>query len=41
LDEIDESYIPYLFDISIYEQLNSESLKDHINRVGKIFYQRK
>jgi predicted nucleotidyltransferase len=39
--KLDDSYIPYKFDISIYEQLNSESLKDHINRVGKIFYQRK
>ena len=39
-DEIDDSYIPYLFDISIYNQLTSESLKDHINRVGKIFYKR-
>lgn len=39
-DEIDDSYIPYLFDISIYDNLNSDSLKDHINRVGKIFYQK-
>jgi predicted nucleotidyltransferase len=40
LEEIDDSYIPYLFDISIYNDLNSESLKEHINRVGKIFYKR-
>jgi len=40
LDEIDDSYIPYLFDISIYNQLNSESLKEHINRVGKVFYKK-
>lgn len=39
-DKIDDSYIPYMFDISIYNQLNSESLKEHINRVGKVFYQR-
>lgn len=39
-NELDESYIPYLFDISIYNELQSESLIDHINRVGKIFYQR-
>ena len=38
--DLDESYIPYKFDISIYDNLKSESLKDHINRVGKIFYKR-
>jgi len=40
MDDIEESYIPYLFDISIYNQLNSESLKGHINRVGKVFYKK-
>lgn len=39
--KLDDSYIPYLFDISIYDQLNSPSLKDHINRVGKVFYEKK
>ena len=39
--ELDESYIPYKFDISIYNQLKSESLIEHINRVGKVFYKRK
>jgi len=38
--EIDDSLTPYLFDISIYNQLKSESLKEHIDRVGKIFYKR-
>ncbi|WP_235891749.1 nucleotidyltransferase domain-containing protein [Flavobacterium gawalongense] len=38
--EIDDLNTPYLFDISIYNQLTSESLKDHINRVGKIFYKK-
>lgn len=38
---LDDSFIPYKFDISIYEKLNSDSLKDHINRVGKIFYEKK
>ncbi len=39
--EIDDSYIPYKFDISIYNNLNSEELKEHINRVGKIFFIKK
>lgn len=38
--ELDDSYIPYKFDISIYNDLNSESLKEHIDRVGKTFYRR-
>lgn len=39
--EIDDLNTPYLFDISIYDNLNSDSLKDHINRVGKVFYKKK
>jgi uncharacterized protein len=41
MEEMEESTIPYLVDISIYEKLNSDSLKDHINRVGKLFYENK
>jgi len=36
--EFEESSIPYLIDISIYNDLKSVSLLEHINRVGKIFY---
>ena len=39
--EIDDLDTPYLFDISIFQLLNSPSLEEHINRVGKIFYRRK
>jgi predicted nucleotidyltransferase len=39
--KLDDSYIPYKFDISIYSDLKSENLIEHINRVGKIFYKRK
>ncbi|WP_245891569.1 nucleotidyltransferase family protein [Flavobacterium faecale] len=38
---LDDSYIPYKFDISVYNELQSESLKEHINRVGQVFYKRK
>ena len=38
--EFEESTIPYLIDIFIFSDLQSESLIDHINRVGKIFYNR-
>lgn len=39
--EIYELNTPYLFDISIYSKLQSASLKEHIDRVGKVFYSRK
>jgi predicted nucleotidyltransferase len=39
--EIDDLNTPYLFDISIFQLLKSPSLEEHINRVGKIFYQKK
>lgn len=39
--EIDDLNTPYLFDISIFNMLNAPSLEEHINRVGKIFYERK
>ncbi|HET8753260.1 MAG TPA: nucleotidyltransferase domain-containing protein [Salinimicrobium sp.] len=38
--EIDELNTPYLFDISILDQLNSSDLKEHIHRVGKVFYKK-
>ena len=39
-DEIDDLLLPYTFDLSIYDSLKSKSLKDHIQRVGKVFYER-
>ena len=38
--EIDDLNTPYLFDISIFGKLNSPTLKEHINRVGKVFYKK-
>lgn len=38
INDFDDSDIPYLTDISIYDKLDNEALKDHINRVGKILY---
>lgn len=28
----------YLFDILLFDNLNSSNLKDHIQRVGKVLY---
>lgn len=37
---LDDSDIPYLVDLSILSQIKNPSLVDHIQRVGKVFYQR-
>ena len=38
--EIDDLMLPYTFDLSIYHQIDNTDLIEHINRVGKIFYQK-
>ena len=38
--DLDDLNHPYLFDLSIFDALTSESLKDHIRRVGQTFYLR-
>ncbi len=39
-DEIEELYLPYSFDISIFDRIDNEDLMDHIQRVGKVFYEK-
>ncbi|MEI8390643.1 MAG: nucleotidyltransferase domain-containing protein [bacterium] len=39
--EIEELPTPYKFDITHYESLKHLPLKEHIDRVGKIFYTKK
>lgn len=38
--KLDDSYIPYKFDISRFQDLKNQKLIEHINRVGKIFYKK-
>ena len=38
--KLDDSNLPYLFDISIRSQIENHSLLDHISRVGQVFYKR-
>lgn len=35
---LDESPIPYQVDLSIFEQIEHAGLRDHIQRVGQLFY---
>ena len=36
--ELDELYLPYKFDLLIYEQIKEKALLEHIRRVGKVLY---
>lgn len=40
-EQLDDLLLPYTFDLSIYHQINSPELLDHMNRVGKLFFCRK
>lgn len=40
LDEVDDLLLPYTMDLSVFTQLNHEGLREHIERVGKVFYER-
>jgi hypothetical protein len=35
---LEELYLPYTFDISIFTQIDNDDLIKHILRVGKTFY---
>jgi predicted nucleotidyltransferase len=34
----EETILPYFFDVTNYETINNEKLKEHIDRVGKVIY---
>ena len=40
LDALDELLLPYGIDLSIFEQIDQPALREHIQRVGSVFYQR-
>jgi uncharacterized protein len=41
MDNIDELYLPYSFDISILRDIQDPDMIEHIRRVGVVFYKRK
>jgi len=41
LAELDELSTPYLFSVTDYYKITHKSLKEHIDRVGKILYENK
>ncbi len=40
MDELDELYLPYTFDVSIYGRIKNRDLLEHIARVGKVLFKR-
>ncbi|MFC1585456.1 nucleotidyltransferase domain-containing protein [Fibrobacterota bacterium] len=40
LTELDELPTPYLFDVTDYKRLKHRELKEHIDRVGVVFFKR-
>ena len=38
--EIEDLFLPYTFDISIFKQISNPDLIEHITRVGIVFYEK-
>jgi predicted nucleotidyltransferase len=38
--ELDDLLLPYKIDLSLFSHLENEKLIEHIQRVGKVFYQK-
>jgi uncharacterized protein len=39
-DAMDELLLPYTIDLSVFSDLDNADLREHIERVGLVFYQR-
>lgn len=40
-EQLDELDLPYTFDISIFSHIDNKDLIEHIQRIGKVFYQKR
>lgn len=40
MDELDDLLLPYMIDLSIYAKIDNPALREHIDRVGVVFYAR-
>ncbi len=38
--ELDDLLLPYMIDLSIFDKIDHAELKNHIERVGQVFYER-
>jgi predicted nucleotidyltransferase len=41
MDDIDDLYMPYSFDLSILKDIRDQDVLDHIRRIGVVFYEKK
>ena len=39
-NELDDQLLPYTIDLSVFEKLDHVGLREHIERVGQVFYER-
>ena len=39
-DELDDLMLPYTFDISVFDLVSDPDFRQHVERVGKVFYQK-
>ncbi len=39
-NELDDLLLPYNIDVSIFRKIENSDLIDHINRIGRLFYQK-
>ncbi|MFN2261972.1 MAG: nucleotidyltransferase domain-containing protein [Psychroflexus sp.] len=39
--KLDDLFLPYEFDLSIFNKIKNIALKEHINRLGLTFYEKK
>ncbi|MGB9673815.1 MAG: nucleotidyltransferase domain-containing protein [Anaerolineales bacterium] len=40
LNDLDDLFLPYTIDLSIFEDITDPDLKEHIHRVGLTFYEK-
>ena len=40
MGEIDDLLLPYTFDLSVFRDINDPELTEHIQRVGRVFYEK-
>ena len=39
-EALDDLLLPYTIDLSLFDELENAELREHIERVGKVFYKR-
>ena len=39
-NDLDDLYLPYKIDLSIYEKISNSALIEHIDRIGIVFYEK-